>query len=231
MLSPLSPREQIVDHHHFHHLLFLSSDSDTIKPSRKLRPAHKTEQEAAQSTRSSTNHHKNYMQPEPSEVSQTAISDYAPSDQAPSTQHGLSRVDDDGAGLLSSEHSADEPGADPQSPSQSGEQIAGNAAFAASLQEQLGDVRANTRGRLNLEAESTPKKGSSTPSPPSGGVRITEYENASTPPIRKRQGPGFEVIKKTRSPGDKRSAIQELPNGESQGWRRVRGKAQVADDS
>ena len=52
----------------------------------------------------------------------------------------------------------------------------------------------------------------STPSPP-GRNRITEYEQAATPPVRKREGPAFEVIKKSRSPNDKRSPIQELPNG------------------
>lgn len=95
----------------------------------------------------------------------------------------------------------------------SSEQIAADAAFAASLQEQLGDVRVDARRRLSAEA--VPQKACSTPSPPGGGVRITEYENASTPPVKKRQGPEFEVIKKTRSPGDQRSAIQELPDGGS----------------
>lgn len=152
------------------------------------------------------------MQPESSEVSQIANPDQNSSEQAPSTQHGLQRSQDDEAGPLSSEPPAGESAAEPTVPTESNDQIAADAAFAASLQEQLGDVRTDTRRRLN--ATSTPKKNSQTPSPPSGGVRITEYENASTPPVRKRQGPEFEVIKKTRSPGDKRSAIQELPNGE-----------------
>ena len=45
--------------------------------------------------------------------------------------------------------------------------------------------------------------------------RIEEYEKASTPPVagRRREGPAFEVIKKQRAPGDKRSPIAELPNG------------------
>lgn len=29
----------------------------------------------------------------------------------------------------------------------------------------------------------------------------------------RREGPGFEVIKKVRSPGDKRAPVLELPNG------------------
>lgn len=153
------------------------------------------------------------MQPESSEVSPTANPDQTSRDQTPPTQHGLPRSDGDEAGLLSSESPSGGSGAEPEAPTPSVEQIAADAAFAASLQQELGGVRADTsRG---LSAATPPKKGSSTPSPPSGGVRITEYEQASTPPVKKRQGPGFEVIKKTRSPGDKRSAIQELPNGEN----------------
>lgn len=152
------------------------------------------------------------MQPESSEVSQSANSEQTTSEHAPSTQHGLRRSDNGGAGPLSPDSPASGFGTEPATSAHPSEQITADAAFAASLQEQLGDVRADTRRRLNVTA--TPKKSSGTPSPPSGGVRITEYENASTPPVRKRQGPGFEVIKKTRSPGDQRSAIQELPNGE-----------------
>lgn len=45
--------------------------------------------------------------------------------------------------------------------------------------------------------------------------RIAEYENASqsSTPRRRTEGPAFEVIKKNRKPGDKRSPIAELPNG------------------
>jgi len=45
--------------------------------------------------------------------------------------------------------------------------------------------------------------------------RIAEYENASqsSTPRRRVEGPAFEVIKKSRKPGDKRSPIAELPNG------------------
>ncbi|KAK4544850.1 hypothetical protein LTR36_003754 [Oleoguttula mirabilis] len=81
------------------------------------------------------------------------------------------------------------------------EQRALDAAFAASLREAT--EQPHLRGRLS------PPPG--TPSPPAFN-RITEYEQASTPPVRRREGPGFEVIKKPRSPDDKRSPIQELPN-------------------
>lgn len=80
------------------------------------------------------------------------------------------------------------------------EQFALDAAVAASLQDSSEESR-----RLRFSARNTP-------SPPAYN-RITEYEQASTPPVRKREGPGFEVIRKPRNPGDKRSPIQELPNG------------------
>ena len=151
------------------------------------------------------------MQPESSALSPTTPTEHTLDQQTPSTQHGLQRNDDDGAGPLSSDPPVDGSGAGPATSVPSSEQIAADAAFAASLQGQLGDLRGDTSRRLSIDRK--PSKANSTPSPPNGGVRITEYENASTPPVRKQHGPGFEVIKKTRSPGDKRSAIQELPNG------------------
>lgn len=54
------------------------------------------------------------------------------------------------------------------------------------------------------------------PSPPAGRDRITDYEQAATPPIKKREGPGFEVIRKYRSPSDKTSPIQALPSGKGE---------------
>jgi hypothetical protein len=84
------------------------------------------------------------------------------------------------------------------------EQSVLDAALAASLRESRHGSRLNT-----------PPPG--TPSPPAYN-RIAEYEKCSTPPVRKREGPAFEVIKTTRSPSDTRSPIQELPNGES--WAR-----------
>ncbi|KAK3709505.1 hypothetical protein LTR37_010878 [Vermiconidia calcicola] len=107
-------------------------------------------------------------------------------------QHGLR--DDDAAVLLSS---ADDAGTE----AGSAEQVAADAALAASLQQ--GDEPPQATRRVSRK---------STPSPPSGLNRITEYEKASTPPVRKREGPAFEVLKKHRSPNDKRSVIQELPN-------------------
>lgn len=166
---------------------------------------------AAQSISTPTTTHESFMQPEFPELSQTANPEHNSGQQIPSTQHGLQRSDDGGAGLLSSGSTAGGHGAEPATSAQSSEQVTADAAFAASLQQQLGNVWPDTRRRLSAEA--TLKTEISTPSPPSGGVRITEYENASTPSVRKKQGPEFEVIKKTRSPCDKRSAIQELPNG------------------
>lgn len=191
--------------------LALPLHTHTTRP-RKPSHAHETEHTTAQSATLPTTTQKSFMQPESSEVSQQANSVQITATDTPSTQHGLSRNEDGRAGLSLSDSPAGVSGSEPTTSDQSSEQIAADAAFAASLQQQLGDVRADTGRRLNT-AEATPKKGSSTPSPPSGGVRIRQYENASTPPVRKHAGPGFEVIKKTRSPGDKRSAIQELPNG------------------
>lgn len=135
------------------------------------------------------------MQSEPSAATPNTIPESAPDHTTPS-QHGrpaneppvsLSPADNVGAGETAA----------------SGEQLALDAALAASLQESADQPR--LRGRLSPARR--------TPSPPAFN-RITEYEKASTPPVRRREGPEFEVIKKPRSPGDKRSPIQELPNGE-----------------
>ena len=135
------------------------------------------------------------MQSEPSAVSHKASTESStPQAPNPPTQHGLR--DNDAAVSLSS---AD----DAETGTAAAEQVARDAAFAASLQGGLVEA-ASIPGRLSPKG---------TPSPPAGRNRITEYEKASTPPIRKREGPGFEVIKTNRSPSDKSSPIQELPNG------------------
>jgi len=146
------------------------------------------------------------MQPEPPTIS-TAIPEH--SQQAPRTptQHGLQAHHDDGDSLS--------PRAAPTSELAATtlprlEQVAADAAFAASLQQELGGAPGDTGRGLKSSAKGSAK---GTPSPPSGGNRITEYEKASTPPVKKTRDPGFEVIKKVRSPGDNRSIIQELPNG------------------
>ena len=139
------------------------------------------------------------MQPEPSAVSPTEPTERStPKHPHIPAQYGL-RENDDTAISLSS---ADD-GAATETTATPAERLAADAAFAASLQE-LGDGRAEVSRRLSPL---------STPSPPAGRNRITEYEKTSTPPIKKREGPGFEVIKKYRSPSDKRSPVQELPNG------------------
>jgi hypothetical protein len=137
------------------------------------------------------------MQSEPSAVSPTEPIESNTSDSTSSTQHGLHR--DDAAASLHSVPTAETGTATPT------EQIAGDATLAASLH----------KGRSESASVSRRLSPKGTPSPPSGHNRITEYEQASTPPIRKKEGPGFEVIKKYRSPSDQRSPIQELPNGMS----------------
>nr|OQO15949.1 hypothetical protein B0A51_18620 [Rachicladosporium sp. CCFEE 5018] len=92
------------------------------------------------------------------------------------------------------------------------EQLALDAAFAASLQEAGPGGR---HGSRRLSPVSPTGSISPPPSTPSAVIRnrIEEYEKASTPPThKKRSGPAFEILKKPRAPGDKRSPITELPN-------------------
>ncbi|KAH9827954.1 f-box/wd-repeat protein pof10 [Teratosphaeria destructans] len=85
------------------------------------------------------------------------------------------------------------------------EQMACDAALAASLQESTPEKASHGRGLKALPALNTP-------SPPPAVNRITEYEKGASTPPRKKEGPAFEVLKKIRSPNDKRSPIQDLPN-------------------
>lgn len=133
---------------------------------------------------------RHFMQSE-SQALSTAATQNSPQSAQTTSQHGIH--DSDPAASL---HRADDGKSD------STEQSALDDAIAASLR----DVSDENRG-LRTRARNTP-------SPPAYN-RITEYEQASTPPVRKREGPGFEVIKKPRSPNDKRSPIQDLPNGGS----------------
>ncbi|KAK5121776.1 hypothetical protein LTR85_004651 [Meristemomyces frigidus] len=137
--------------------------------------------------------HRRFMQPEPSTATTKTPTESAP-ETTETSQHGIS-AHEPPVSLLP----ADDAGTGKATASE--EQLALDAALAASLQESAEQPPA--RGRLSPPP--------STPSPPAFN-RITEYEKASTPPVRRREGPGFEVIKKQRSPGDKRSPIQELPN-------------------
>ena len=141
------------------------------------------------------------MQPDLSALSPEESNESGfPKSNATPTQHG---PDDSGAPIVHS--TADISAGDAGTTSTSEDQLAADAAFAASLQEELGISTPITSRRLNYSRD--------TPSPPLRDNRITEYERASTSSLKKREGPGFEVIKKNRSPGDKRSPIQELPNG------------------
>ena len=139
------------------------------------------------------------MQPEPATVSQNETTENNSNETRTSTQYGLHDIQQ-----TVSPSSADNAGTRTASAT-SAEQVADDAALAAFLQ-QGSDILAQSSRRLSART---------TPSPPSGRNRVTEYEKASTPPTRKKDGPGFEVIKKYRSPSDRRSPIQELPNGES----------------
>ncbi|KAI6806347.1 hypothetical protein KC332_g11452 [Hortaea werneckii] len=111
------------------------------------------------------------------------------------------------------------------------EQLVRDAAFAAFLQEsERQRVSAASEGqqqqqqsRNQRQRTMTTTTTTTTPSPPPPPVpatpnRIAEYENAAiaTPFSQRagarREGPGFEVIKKVRSPGDKRAPVLDLPN-------------------
>lgn len=124
---------------------------------------------------------------------QNTVAQNSPHAAQPTSQHGIH--DRDPAASL---HRAEDGGS--ALAEQQTEQQALDAALAASRR----DASEDSRG-----LSSRPRN---TPSPPAYN-RITEYEQASTPPVRKREGPGFEIIKKPRNPSDKRSPIQELPNG------------------
>lgn len=136
------------------------------------------------------------MQPEPSTIPPKPSTETTATQQNDTRQDGC-RADD---ATLSPPPAASAVGAGRSKLED--EQSALDAALAASLQD-AHEARTRSDGRLSAR---------STPSPP-GRNRISEYEKASTPPVRRGKGPAFEVIKKPRSPNDKRSPIQELPNG------------------
>lgn len=151
------------------------------------------------------------MQPESSASSTPVTSQTAPRESSPTPdQHGLPAHQDTSGVALSSDPDASGTGA-ASTHAAADEQLALDAAFAASLQEAEREGGSQRRRLSPSESPSPPP-----PATPSHVQRnrIDEYEKASTPPVgRKREGPAFEVIKKQRAPGDKRSPIAELPNG------------------
>lgn len=145
-----------------------------------------------------------FMQPEPSTESPTKSKEHTQQEETPTTtQHGLYERDQPG----DAPHQSDVAATDAHSGLTRDEQLAADAAFAASLQEER---RSSPERRVETGRVSAKHK----PSPPSRN-RIAEYEEASTTRTKRREPPGFEVIKKPRNPEDKRSAIQEMPNGMS----------------
>ena len=143
------------------------------------------------------------MQSEPSAIFENDITEPTSYETRTSTHHGLQNIDETES--LSPAGSA----GSGTTTSVSADRVAADAALAASLQGGW-EVLAQSGRRLSPQ---------STPSPPVGRNRVTEYEQASTtPPTKKKSELGFEVIKKYRSPGDKRSPIQELPNGLRKEW-------------
>ncbi|SMR61546.1 unnamed protein product [Zymoseptoria tritici ST99CH_3D1] len=136
------------------------------------------------------------MQSESQALSTTAVTENTPRTPTSTSQHGIHDYDGSPEGNPSP---TDDVGA--ESPI-SAEQLALDAALAASLQD-IGAAASSENRGLNIR---------DTPSPPAYN-RIVEYEQAATPSARKKdEGPVFEVVKKARSPNDKRSPIQDLPN-------------------
>lgn len=137
------------------------------------------------------------MQPEPPAFSETTNPENT-TERTPSqsSQHGLQHYDR-AVDLPPTDESA---GADTTS---AREQRELDAALAASLQERSGRQPSEPR-RLSTR---------NMPSPPARN-RVAEYEKSiHTPPAKHREGLPFQVIEKHRNPGDKRSPIQDLPNG------------------
>ena len=139
-----------------------------------------------------------FMQPRPSTIYQEHTTNSTIVDEPRDPAQYGSQDSNGGVSLRSADDAEAETGA-----AASAEQISADAALAAYLQD-AHDAPIQSSGRLSTR---------STSSPPSGRDRVSEYEQASTPPIKKKHGPAFEVIKSHRSPHDKSSPIQELPNG------------------
>lgn len=135
-----------------------------------------------------------FMQSELNALSPSANSSDSPQECPTSSQHGVFDLPHNAA------QSPAQPAGD-GAPS-TDQQIARDAAIALSLEESSQRLSSPQRRLKPCEA----------PSPPVYN-RVAEYEKAATPTVRKRDGPVFEVISRQRSPGDKSSPVQALPNG------------------
>jgi hypothetical protein len=146
------------------------------------------------------------MQPELPTASTPAPLVAPPETAVLPTQHGFPDHDTAGVSLpsLSTSHAEDRT-------ESLAEQLAADAAYAASFQESERPVRREER-RLSPPSPMESVSPSSTLLRTAKN-RIEEYEQAATAtPSKKREGPAFEVIKKQRDPADNRSPIAELPN-------------------
>ncbi|KAK5117383.1 hypothetical protein LTR62_006001 [Meristemomyces frigidus] len=139
-----------------------------------------------------------FMQPQSSQITPTLTTTEPPASTINTRQHGRPE-DEYSAALSPADHVSGAEGVQ-----SSDEQSSLDAALARSLHE--AEVQQKSRSVSRLSSAR------STPSPPAPVNRITEYEQAATPPVKRRGGPAFEVIKRPRSPGDIRSPIQDLPN-------------------
>lgn len=136
------------------------------------------------------------MQSEPTEADQTISSTASYGLPSPTSQHGH-RLDHDLQDSLQP-HSSELRGG-PEPPSGGDHRDAttpGNATID-------GGIAVDTIGLKGIKTVTPPPRN-----------RISEYENARVKtPKKPSEGPLFEVIKSTRKPDDKSSAIAKLPNG------------------
>ncbi|KAF2494206.1 hypothetical protein BU16DRAFT_583157 [Lophium mytilinum] len=131
----------------------------------------------------------NYMQSGPSNDSQNNFTQEPTQDDQNPSQHGR-LPDDDPASPLSLDGERRVP-----------DQPRGEVAR---------DGAAPSHSRDAADPHESARLSQTSPSP---GSRIEEYENSAAQLIRKKSdGPVFEVIKKARTPDDKRSPITNLPN-------------------
>lgn len=137
-----------------------------------------------------------YMQPEPTKADQIITPAAFSHSPPPSSQHGHRRDNDLQDSLQP--HSSELPG-EPEPP------FGGDHRDATPP----GSATSETGAALDIVG----LKGFKVVTPPPRD-RISEYENARVKtPKKQSEGPLFEVIKSTRKPDDKSSAIAKLPNG------------------
>ena len=152
------------------------------------------------------------MQPEPPAVTPARKTPAStPDEQQLSTQHGIQHRDDTGSpDRLEGRLSRDASGDPLEAGTSAADQLVADAAFAASLQHELG----NSSSTLSkASAHDHTAENTSSLSSVAYGNTIEEYGKASAPPGRHREGPAFEAVKSNKRPGEEQCVIQSIPNG------------------